>query len=375
MDIRSRIESVMYGGNSRGAGWLGAGLAGMALLYGAVVRLRKIAFARGWLKTAQLDCRVVSVGNITMGGTGKTPMTFYLARLIQSCEYRVVVVSRGYKGSAGARGGVVSDGKKMLMAASACGDEAFMMAMNLKDIPVMVGPDRYATGRRALDRFAPQVILLDDAFQHIRLFRDMDLVLLDTEKPFGNGKLFPRGTLREEKTALSRSSAVVLTRAGQQDHSVADTVGRYAPGIPLFECNHHPYVAGVVSREMGKGSSGPPAEGHSDLELLKGKNSYLFSGIAQNERFHRTMEKIGCRICEIARFEDHHYYSDTELKTIMQSAVNSGAELIITTEKDFSRIPSGVKWPLDLVIVGVEIRFLDDAFDQYIRRELRRVIK
>jgi tetraacyldisaccharide 4'-kinase len=193
MKIRNRIEAVMQGGTTADAGWLGGGLSVVAELYGAGVCLRKTAYAKGWLKTRRLDCLVVSVGNLTLGGTGKTPATIYLARRIQSYGYRVVVISRGYRGSAERKGGVASNGKDILMQASACGDEAYMMARALGDIPVMVGRDRYAIGRVALQKFSPQVILLDDAFQHIRLWRDLDLVLLDAGKPFGNEKLFPSG--------------------------------------------------------------------------------------------------------------------------------------------------------------------------------------
>ena len=376
MGMRSRIEKVIYGGIHEGPGWLRCSLAGLSVLYGLGVELRKLAYAGGWLKAVRLDCVVVSVGNLTLGGTGKTPMTLYLARLIEACGFRVAVVSRGYKGNAGVHGAVVSDGRKILMEASASGDEAFMMARALKDVPVIVGRDRYAAGMRALEKFAPQVILLDDGFQHMRLSRDIDLVLLDAEKPFGNGRLIPRGTLREDKKALSRSSAMVLTRVEKRDAKAYASVARHAPGIPVFRCRHHPYVSDVILSEAGENEPpGGALKGCGDMELLQGKRGYLFSGIAQNERFHRTIAANGCQIRGTAGFADHHDYSSDELTTIMQSAVNSGADFIITTDKDFSRIPSGVRWPMSLVVVGVEIQFPDDAFDQYIREKLRQAVQ
>ncbi len=371
MNLLTRIESVMQDDAHGGPGWLRAGLSAAAGLYRAGIRLRKTAYANGWIKTARLDCRVVSVGNLTLGGTGKTPMTIYLARLIQSYGYRVAVISRGYKGSAEAQGGVVSDGTGLLMPASACGDEAYMMARALADIPVLVGRDRYTIGRTAIAKFDPEVLLLDDAFQHIRLVRDIDLVLLDAEKPFGNGKLFPRGVLREEKTALQRSSAVVLTRADQTGTAAAVKIERALEGKPLFQCVHQPYIADVISGKKRHASQIRKTTDHPGLKGLKGRRGYVFSGIADNTRFHRTIEQSGVHICGTSQFGDHHTYSEAELKHIVKSAEESGAELIMTTEKDYSRIPLDVKWPSDLVVVGVKIQFWDGAFDRFILEQLK----
>jgi tetraacyldisaccharide 4'-kinase len=297
-------------------------------------------------------------------------MTLYMARLIQSCGYSVVVISRGYKGRAEVEGGVVSDGKKMLMAASACGDEAYMMAGALENIPVMVGRDRYAMGRTAVEKFSPQVILLDDAFQHIRLERDIDLVLLDADKPFGNGKLFPRGVLREGKDALQRAGAVVLTRATGETAAACKVVERHAPGKPIFQCGHRPYIVDWVPANSANGGDTPDAGRASGWDALKGRRGYVFSGIAGNDRFQETMERAGVRVRGTSFFDDHHWYSERELEDIMQSAARSGADLIITTQKDAARIPQAFAWLLELVVVGVEIQFPDDRFDQYILRAL-----
>lgn len=375
MSIRYKIETVMQGDSGTDAGWLGAGLSVVAGLFGIGVWLRREAYAKGWLKKERLDCLVVSVGNLTLGGTGKTPATIYLARRIQAYGYRVVVVTRGYKGSAEETGGVASNGKDVVMAASECGDEAYMMARTLGNIPVMVGRDRYAMGSLAMQKFNPQVILLDDAFQHIRLERDIDIVLLDAEKPFGNEKLFPRGVLREEKGALHRAGAVVLTRAEQDPGDTLKNVEQYAPGKPIFQCKHRPYIAGIVPANAGSSIAPQATVARPGLDSLKGRCGYFFSGIARNEGFKENMEKAGVQACGTSFFADHHWYSLDELKGIMQSAAKKGAEMIITTEKDFVRIPQEVSWPLDLAVVGVEIQVPDDAFDEYIRRELARKIK
>lgn len=365
----------MQGGPGADAGWLGAGLSVAAGLFGIGVRLRRKAYAKGWLKKERLDCLVVSVGNLTLGGTGKTPATIYLAKRIQAYGYRVLVVTRGYKGSAEESGGVAGNGKDVVMTASECGDEAYMMARILGNIPVMVGQDRYAIGSLAMQKFNPQVILLDDAFQHIRLERDIDIVLLDAEKPFGNGRLFPRGGLREEKGALHRASAAVFTRAEQDPVDAFKSVEQYAPGTPVFQCKHRPYIAGIVSANTGSSIDPQAVVSPPGLDSLRGRRGYIFSGIARNEGFMENMENAGVHACGTSFFDDHHWYSLEELEGIMQSAASSGAELIITTEKDFVRIPPAVSWPLDLAVVGVEIQFPDDAFDEYIRRELARKIK
>jgi len=362
----------MQGDSTAEAGWLGAGLSVMAALFGTGVRLRKTAYARGWVKKNRLDCLVVSVGNLALGGTGKTPLTIYLTRLIQSYGYRVVIVSRGYKGSAEGKGGVVSNGNEIAMPASACGDEAYMMARILNDTPVLVGQDRYAAGSMALQTFRPQVILLDDGFQHMRLERDIDLVLLDAEKPFANGKLLPRGTLREQKDALQRASAVVLTRAEKGCPTAIREVEQHAPGKPIFQCVHRSYIAGMTPPNAANGFDTPSAREASGLDSLKGRRGYIFSGIARNERFQDTIGQAGVHVCGTSFFDDHHWYSEEDLKEISQSAAKSGAELIITTEKDFIRISKAKTWPLELVVVGVEIQFPDDGFDEYIRGELTR---
>ena len=372
MNIRNKIEAIMQGDSTADAGWLGAGLSVLALLYGSGVRLRSTAYARQWIKKNRLECVVVSVGNLALGGTGKTPLTIYLARLIQSYGYRVVIINRGYKGRAEDKGGVVSNGKEIAMPASACGDEAYMMAGILRDIPVVVGRDRHAAGSMALQTFRPQVILLDDGFQHIRLERDMDLVLLDAKKPFGNGKLLPRGVLRESKNTLQRAGAIVLTRAGKGRPAAFEDVGRYAPGKPIFQCAHRPYIVGMVPSNT-TGQLDAPMSGETiGMDFLKGRRGYALSGIARNERFQETLGQAGVHVCGTSFFGDHHWYSEGELKQIAQTAVKKGSELIITTHKDFVRIPRTISWPLDLVVVGVGIQFPDNGFDEYIRRELRR---
>jgi len=214
---------------------------------------------------------------------------------------------------------------------------------------------------------------MDDAFQHIRLERDVDLVLLDAEKPFGNGRLLPRGVLREEKQSLERCSAVVLTRAGEHAGPAMKAIACYTKGKPVFRCDHRPYIAAVVSGEKRNGAGRTVRANRSVLDAIKGCRGYLFSAIADNRRFRRTMEQAGCRICGSAFFPDHHRYSNTDFEAIMGAARSSNAELVLTTEKDYARFSAAATWPVDLVVVGVKIQFPDDSFDRYIKRMMENI--
>ncbi|MBU4464115.1 MAG: tetraacyldisaccharide 4'-kinase, partial [Proteobacteria bacterium] len=210
--IRTKIKSIMTGKDKTCFFSMGSFLFIISLAYGYAVKLREFCYKIGIVKSKRLLCAVISIGNITVGGTGKTPMTIKVAQIIRRLGYKVAIISRGYKGGAEKTGGIVSNGHTILMESDKAGDEPFMMASKLKDIPVVVGQNRYKAGWLAIKEFDPDVIVLDDAFQHLNLKRDIDIVLLDCEHPFGNAHLLPRGILREPISALKRSDAFVLTR-------------------------------------------------------------------------------------------------------------------------------------------------------------------
>ena len=199
--------------------------------------LRARLYEKGVLPSKTLPCRVVSIGNLISGGTGKTPMTILVARMIRDMGYRVVVLSRGYRGRMEKTGGVVSDGRTIFKGPDDAGDEPYLMARILTGIPVVVGQRRYEAGMMAVKRFKPDVIVLDDAFQHLRLKRDLNLVLLDSRSPFGNGHMLPRGLLREPLSALRRAHAVVYTRSEQAlTAPIRDRLRRHQP---IFYTTHH----------------------------------------------------------------------------------------------------------------------------------------
>ncbi|NTV54742.1 MAG: tetraacyldisaccharide 4'-kinase, partial [Syntrophaceae bacterium] len=205
----------MYGRKSSRV--LGALLFFLSLVYGVLVRLRAGAYAVGLFRTKRLPCRVISVGNITLGGTGKTPTVINIGGLMQQHGRRPLVLSRGYGRKDESATTVVSDGVSLFLNPSVGGDEPSLIANRLARVPVVVGSDRYRAGTFAVGRFHPDCVILDDGFQHIRLARDLNIALIDASDPFGGGMLFPAGILREPPSALERADVVVITRVAQAD--------------------------------------------------------------------------------------------------------------------------------------------------------------
>ena len=334
--------------------------------YGTGVRLRRNAYASGFLKQKKLPCTVISIGNLTTGGTGKTPMTIYVAEQVRRLGYRVAVLSRGYKGAAEKSGGIVSDGNAVLMDPLSAGDEPFLLAASLKGIPVLVGHDRYQSGMLAINRFQTEVVILDDAFQHLALFRDVNLLLLDSSLPFGNGHLLPRGSLREPVSALDFSDALIMTRSPRPFCGPAEP---WAVQRPVFCAIHEPFF----SRRFSAGEkpefqvNAPLAEG----DLFIGKRYFAFSGIARNDDFLKTLKKKGADVLGFQGFSDHHFYSDKDIQAIQNAAVKAGATAIVTTEKDLARLHGRFQFPMECVVIGIRMS-LDNAmaFDRFIQNRI-----
>ena len=375
--IQKKIETVMTGNNDHDDFFLGNFLSMASKIYGGAVKLRHKLYQKGVVKSRRLPCRVISVGNLSVGGTGKTPMTIYLAKLIQDLGKKAVVVSRGYKGRAEKAGGIVSDGKVLLMGPENAGDEPYMMAANLKNVPVIVGKNRFEAGMLAVRTFKPDVLVLDDAFQHLKLGRDLDLVLLDFRRPFGNGHILPRGIMREPVSALSRADALILTRSDDvrldAKKAIHSLKNRSSTGDkPVFRAFHVPYVHNVIkgkTRISGKKTHSPSTE---SLEFLKGRKAFVFSGLADNDDFHRTVRDLDCVVSGCMEFPDHHSYSGVDIENIIQSARQANADCLVTTEKDYVRISYRNTYPVDLVVLGINIAFGDEnhAFHTFIQSRL-----
>ncbi len=333
--------------------------------YGCVVTVRNFLFDRHVVPVRKLPCKVFSIGNLCVGGTGKTPMTMYTARLLKDMGYRVCIISRGYKGSAERSGGVVTDGKTLLMDATAAGDEPYMMAKRLGDIPVIMGKDRYDAGMKAVSLFCPDVILLDDGFQHRRLYRDMDMVLLDYGNPLGNGHLLPRGRLREPAKALFRSHAVIFTRTpdrekGRPMEHISVFLDDRFKG-PVFCASHKPRVFTLKKKNENTQEKTTVNMDGEGFDCLKDRRVFAFSGIADNNDFKNTIEVLGGHVIGHERFDDHHRYTEKDIRDIARKARASEADMLVTTEKDHVRIPHDMAWPLDFAVIDVDISFGKDA--------------
>ena len=344
-------------------------LTALSFVYSIGVELRLWFYKTGIFRQNQLSCKVISLGNIVAGGTGKTPMAVYLAHLLKSLGRHPVVISRGYMGKIKTGVEIVGDGQTVFLDAGTAGDEPYMMAAG-KSFPVVVGRDRYQAGLAAVERFNPDVIILDDGFQHVRLKRDLDILLFDHDRPLGNNRMLPAGRLRESlKTAAGRTHAVILTRCpenhGPSPHENRraqtghDAIKEKQNKIPVFKTFHTPYLAQWISLKGDKGQT---------LDDLKGKTALLWSGIAQNNSFRATVENLGCRVADHLEFRDHYRYEARDIQLIRNRLAKTNADLLVTTEKDLVKVDRRMEWPCDLAVIGIQIRFeQEERFKAFIK--------
>jgi tetraacyldisaccharide 4'-kinase len=342
-------------------------LVAASYVYGTGAAFRNRLYRSGHLVPKKLPCPVICVGNIIAGGTGKTPMTIYLADLLIRLGRKPVVISRGYKGSLNTGTAVVGNGEDLFLDAEQAGDEPYMMA-RLKRFPVVVGKNRYQAGLLALKHLALDAVVLDDGFQHIQLKRDMNLLLMDHDQPLGNGRILPAGRLREPAVpALARAHAVILTRCPGSLPDTPHLISRLAPGLPIFHTRHQPFLAAFHPIENGYRDK----ENLPGLDLFKNRSVVLFSGIADNQAFHKTITDLGANILAHFGFDDHHHYTLSDIEQIQDLARSVHAQLLVTTQKDWGKLGLQIKWPMNLVVVGVKIAFeKEKKFQSFIRKHL-----
>lgn len=293
-------------------------LAPFSLIFSLIQRCRAILYRIGILKTRCLPRPVVSIGNITVGGTGKTPVTAYIARLLLDQGYRVVVLSRGYGGSLEGHTVVVSDGATVMLGPGECGDEPYLLASTIPGLMVVIGTDRFAAGELALQQLSPDLFLLDDGFQHLQLQRDLNILLLDQSHPFGNGWLLPAGLLREPASALQRADLVIHTRCRQEQSG-------NSPAVNIPHCAAQHRITGLMPL-----SGGNPVTTAS----LAQKKLIAFAGIAEPALFFDDLKNLGMNLVHTIRFSDHTAYSKLEIANIIDALHDFEAEFAITTEKD-----------------------------------------
>ena len=333
-------------------------LHGGSLLYGTGAGIRQKLFAHGILSAVSIDRPVISIGNLTAGGTGKTPMTIHLSRLLRAMNFEVMIVSRGFKSLSEKTGAVVSDGRTIRCDAQSAGDEPYLMARLVERVPVMVGKSRVETAIAGLRRFDPDVIVLDDAFQHQYLARDLNLLLLDAENPIGNGYLLPRGPLREPVSAIQRADALVFTRSQGKTNERQRELSRMIYPKPVFHCRHTPVLRSVVPAMHSLDANEPFHCPDFSLDLMQARPVFAFSALARNETFWSTVLGLGASVLGTMGFPDHHRYSPEDIETLVEAAHRAGCSTLVTTDKDFVRLPR-LALPMELIAIGVDIDFGD----------------
>ena len=332
--------------------------------YGLLAGVRNRLFDEGVLPSRRAQCRVVSVGNLTVGGTGKTPMVVWLAEFLQGEGWRVAVASRGYGGTCGRRLCVVSDGSRMVADVRLSGDEPQLLARRLPHVPVLCSAHRTRAVAAAVEKFGTQAAILDDGFQHRRLARDLDLVLLDARTPFGNGWLFPRGPLRETPSALRRAHALVLSRFDRSPPAEAnrEELAKRWPEKTILTAAYRP----VRLFEAATGREIP-------LSSLAGVRAAAFAGIAKPEAFFRTIEDLGARLVYSCALPDHQPLSPALLSSLVETAAAQAPELWLTTEKDWVRLAATRSPAMDLWVLGIVLDLGEDSsrFKDLVRRAIR----
>jgi tetraacyldisaccharide 4'-kinase len=341
-----------------------------AIGYSFVVRLRNFLYSKGWLKVHHVDVAVICVGNITVGGTGKTPLVVWLCNLItqnpklktQNCK--CAILTRGYK----ARAQENADFK----------DEIAILAESCPEAEVIVNPDRVAGAAEAIEKYAAKVLIMDDGFQHRRLARDLDIVTIDATQPFGYGKMLPDGLLREPVSSLNRAGAAVITRCDQVTEvhlcELEQKLRAINPGMIIARSIH-----AAVSVKYPEPSVIPAKAGiqkgskkmdycscrNDNIEQLKGKKVFAFCGIGNPDAFLNTIKNLGAELTGSKIYDDHYHYTDACLTEISEQAEELGADLILTTQKDWTKVISNPEFqisesksPLPFAYLAIEIKFL-----------------
>lgn len=318
----------------------------------AAVSARNFLYDRKILAAQRAGVPVISIGNITTGGTGKTPFTVMLARMLSRAGRRVAVVSRGYRRERPSKEPLlVSDGKEIRCDVGSAGDEPYLIARSLLNaeggrVMVVVCADRRAAADMA-ESLGAEVVILDDGFQHRRLHRDLDIVLLDAEKPLDNSQLLPAGRLREGPRSLKRADVLVLTRS--DGVNIDDRFrNSLSPAVPVYQAHHRPLpLASIDDWRSGTRESAPTA--------IRGK-VLLFSGIARPESFEAIARQADLAVAGHLRFPDHHWYGKADLERI--EAAGNSFEAVVTTEKDAVRLPEGWRLGARLLVLGIEMELM-----------------
>lgn len=318
----------------------------LSLLYRSGYSTRLFLYRCGLRKQTKLKARVISVGNITVGGTGKTPLVIYLAEKLRAQGEKVAILTRGYKRK-----------KKEMVDLTQItrhevdwrdtGDEPYLLAHRLSDVPIIVAKDRSSSGNYAVEKHGARLLILDDGFQHLRLFRDTDIVVIDSVNPFGNGKLLPAGPLREPLINLKRADVFILTKTDQASNKeeLIAILRRYNHKAPIVESVYQ-------VRSIEKLPDGSPVQAGE----VQSKKALAFSGIGNPLSFENTLKQLGLRILRHRKFSDHFAYRNKDILELSREAESLGVDLIITTEKDSVRIPLINEPKIPIYVMKIDLK-------------------
>lgn len=351
-------------------------LFGASKLFAVAVKFRRFLYNARILRDATLGVQVIAVGNLTVGGTGKTPVVEKFARELRDAGRNVAILSRGYRSKPQpfhvwlknkllfredtTPPRIVSDGRSLLLDSEMAGDEPHMLASNLKDVVVLVDKDRVKSGRYAIEKFGCDTLLLDDGFQYWDLRgRRHDVVLIDRQQPFGNEHMLPRGTLREPPSHLARANTIFITKSDGKTDELRRRIMFLNPTATIIECVHSPmYLEDVFTGER------------KTLDFIKGRKVGSLSGIAQPESFEQSLVTLGAELVYSKRFADHHRFSQQEILNAINRGKKRQAEIIITTQKDAVRFPKLDRRDLPILFMRVEINIVNgaDGFRDCVRK-------
>lgn len=344
-------------------------LFGLSKVFHVLINIRRSLYNARILRDKTLGVQVIAVGNLTVGGTGKTPVVEKFARELRDAGRNVAILSRGYRSKPKpfhewfinkiflredqTPPRIVSDGKSLLLDSEMAGDEPYMLASNLRDVVVLVDKDRVKSGRYAIEKYGCDTLLLDDGFQYWELRgRRHDVVLIDRQQPFGNEHLLPRGTLREPPSHLSRAQTVFITKSDGKTTELRARIAELNPTAAVIECVHSPlYLEDLFTGER------------KELELLRGKKVTSLSGIAQPESFEQSLVSLGAELVYSKRFADHHRFTQQEVLNVINRGKKRQADVILTTQKDAVRFPKIDRRDLPIYFMRVEIKIVSGAND------------
>ncbi len=335
----------------------------LSTIYSTALSLRKFLYRTGIKQSQKLPKRVISIGNITLGGTGKTPAVIALAQAAVKRGFKPCILTRGYKGKLKGPG-FAGMGEGPVLNVTQAGDEPVLMAERVKGVPVVIGRNRYSSGIFTLEQLGYEsidIFILDDGFQHWGIHRDLDILLIDATNPLGNSKLFPEGILREPLEAIQRTHMIIITKTdmicSEAIKAIKINIRQYASDIPLYASFHKPAALVNTSGE----------EKHP--ESLKGVKIYSFAGIANPSHFRGLMSSLGADILKFRSFKDHYSYKQKDIDVIEKEAKGNS---IITTEKDFVKLRE-LEIPENLYALRIEFtidsKFYDSIFNMYLTED------